>query len=212
MFDMRLKELREKAGYSQAQLAMKLGVRQSTVGMWENGTNKPKNAKLEQLANIFGVSIDYLLGRTAVDADRENTPHISPGAVRIPVYGVIPAGIPMEAIEDILDYEEIPADWTKGGAEYFGLKVKGDSMYPRYEDGDVLILRKTDTCESGQDCAVMVNGDDATFKRVKRSEKGVMLVPINPEHDTTVYTNKEIMELPVRVIGVVVELRRTIHR
>ena len=67
MFSVRLKELREKAGYSQAQLALKLGVRQSTVGMWENGTNKPKNAKLEQLANIFGVTTDYILGRTDVE-------------------------------------------------------------------------------------------------------------------------------------------------
>lgn len=162
MFGLRLKELREKKGYSQAQLARILGVKQSTVGMWESGKNKPQNPSLEALANMFNVSTDYLLGRDTI-----NNQKTSESAISIPVLGKIPAGIPIEAIEDIIDYEEIPSDWANGGKEYFSLQVKGNSMSPRYEDGDILILRKQDTCENGQDCAVMVNGNDATFKRVK---------------------------------------------
>jgi len=76
------------------------------------------------------------------------------------VYGTIPAGVPMECIEDIIDTEEIPADMLKGGKQYFGLKVKGNSMNPEYLDGDTLILLKQDDCESGDDCIVMVNGDE----------------------------------------------------
>lgn len=72
MFAIRLKELREEAGYSQSVLARKLGVRQSTVGMWENGQNKPQNAKLEMLASIFGVSTDYLLGRSDSKNDNDD--------------------------------------------------------------------------------------------------------------------------------------------
>lgn len=202
MFSVRLKELREKAGYSQAQLAMKLGVRQSTVGMWENGANRPQNARLETLASIFGVSTDYLLGRSN-DKGGDDAPHVSPGAVRVPVYGTIPAGVPMEAIEDIIDYEEIPQEWTRGGREFFGLRIKGDSMYPRYEDGDVIIFKRQDTCENGQDCAVMVNGDDATFKRVKLSDRAVVLVSLNPNYEPMIYAPND-----VRIIGVVYELRR----
>lgn len=211
MFSVRLKELREKAGYSQAQLAMKLGVRQSTVGMWENGANRPQNARLETLASMFGVSTDYLLGRSN-DKGGDDAPHVSPGAVRVPVLGTIPAGLPLEAIEDIIDWEEIPKEWTRGGREFFGLKITGNSMSPRYEDGDVVIFRRAESCESGDDCAVMVNSDDATFKRVRISEKGMALIPLNPEYETRFYTNEEVRELPIRIIGVVYELRRRLRR
>lgn len=124
------------------------------------------------------------------------------------VYGTIPAGIPMEMIEDIIDTEEIDAKMLKGGKEYFGLKIKGNSMYPEYLDGDIIILEKVDNCESGQDCVVMVNGNDGTFKRVFKNENGVILQPLNSEFQPMVYTNEQIEKLPVKVIGKVVELRR----
>lgn len=87
-------------------------------------------------------------------------------SIRIPVLGSIPAGIPIELIEDILDYEDISEEMLKGGKEYFALKVKGSSMWPKYLDGDTIIVLKQDDCESGQDAIVMVNGNDGTFKRV----------------------------------------------
>lgn len=124
------------------------------------------------------------------------------------VYGTIPAGIPIECIEDIIDTEEISSDMLKGNKEYFGLKVKGNSMYPEYLDGDTLILEKVDDCESGQDCVVMVNGNDGTFKRVFKNETGIILQPLNSEFQPLIYTNEQIQSLPVRVIGKVVELRR----
>lgn len=127
-----------------------------------------------------------------------------------PVLGTIPAGVPLEAIGDALDYEELPESMFSGGREYFALKIQGDSMLLRYEDGDVVILRKQETCESGQDCAVLVNGNDATFKRVRMNEKTLTLQPLNPAYEPMVYTTKEVAELPVRILGVAVELRRTV--
>lgn len=130
---------------------------------------------------------------------------------RIPVLGSIPAGIPVEAVEDILDWEEIPASWAAGGREYFGLKVKGDSMYPKYLEGDTVILRKQNTCDSGDDCVVMVNGYDATLKQVFLREDGSMEIrPLNPSYPPTTYTTEDIAALPVSIAGVVVELRRKI--
>ena len=213
MFQIRLKELREKSGMSQAALAKELGVVQSTVGMWESGKNKPENAKLEALANIFQVSTDYLLGRTDTP-DALKSPTVSVAAKpyrRIPVLGSIPVGVHIEAVEDVEDWEDLPESMFKSGAEYFALKVKGDSMSPKYEDGDVLILRRQGTCDNGQDCAVLVNGDDATFKRVRLSERGITLQPLNPKYDPIFYTNQEGRELPIRILGVVVELRRRIQ-
>ena len=124
------------------------------------------------------------------------------------VYGSIPAGVPMECIEDIIDTEEIPVDMLRGGKQYFGLKVKGNSMEPEYLDGDTLILEKADDCESGDDCVVMVNGNDGTFKRVFKNENGIILQPLNSEYAPMVFTNEQIENLPVKVIGIVEEIRR----
>ena len=114
----------------------------------------------------------------------------------------------MECIEDIIDTEEISADMLKGGKQYFGLKIKGNSMEPEYLDGDTIILEKTEDCESGDDAVVMVNGDDGTFKRVFKNDNGIILQPLNPAYAPLVFTNEDIEKLPVRIWGVVVEIRR----
>ncbi|MGS0745590.1 S24 family peptidase [Syntrophomonas erecta subsp. sporosyntropha] len=126
----------------------------------------------------------------------------------IPVLGSIPAGVSIEAIEDIIGWEEIPVDWLNGDREHFGLKVKGDSMYPEYLEGDTVIIRKQQTCDSGDDCAVIINGTDATLKRVHRLKDGIELEAINPMYGKKRFSNKEVESLPVIILGVVVELRR----
>lgn len=129
--------------------------------------------------------------------------------VQIKVYGTIPAGIPVEAVEDIIDTEEIPASWLSGDREYFALQVHGDSMYPQYLEGDVVIFLKTDTCEAGDDCVVYVNGQDATLKRIKRYEDGSLsLCPLNTSYSPCTFTAKQVQELPITIGGVAVELRR----
>lgn len=193
----RIGDLRRNANMKQIELCKLLGISQATLSSWENGKYEPDINQLRELSKIFDTSIDYIVGN-------------SPAGRPVPVLGTIPAGVPLEAIEDILDYEELPESMFSGGREYFALKIKGDSMMPRYEDGDVVILRQQDSCESGQDCAVLVNGNDATFKRVRMNEKTLTLQPLNPAYEPMVYTTKEVAELPVRILGVAVEIRRTV--
>lgn len=202
VFARNLNQYMKSRGVEQADIVMALGITASTVSDWVRGKKYPRVDAMQRLADFFGILLSDLTKEDTLENKREG--------YRIPVFGSIPAGIPWEAIEDIEDYEEIPADWTRGGKEYFALRVKGDSMYPRYEDGDVVIFRKSDTCESGQDCAVMVDSADATFKRVRITPTGVTLQPLNPEYDPLTFSNREVMELPVRILGVVVELRRTL--
>ncbi len=199
---LRLKELRESRHISQKELSSKFGYAQNTLSNWENGNREPDFDTAQKLADFFGVTVDYLLGRT--DEIRASSGDV----LRIPVYGTIPAGIPMEAIEYILDIVEAPADWSRGGKEYFALRVKGDSMSPIYLDGDTIIFMKTPCCDSGKDCCVMVNGSDATFKRVFINERGITLQPLNPAYEPRFFTNEEAAELPVKILGVVKELRR----
>lgn len=174
----------------------------STFTDWYNANIYPRIDKIQLLANYFGIQKSDLV------ESKSNSQIIQSNSAIVFVYGTIPAGIPMECIEDIMDTEEISADMLRGGKQYFGLRVKGNSMEPEYLEGDTLILEKVDDCESGDDCVVMVNGNDGTFKRVFKNENGIILQPLNPSYSPMVYTNEQIENLPIRILGVVVEFRR----
>lgn len=201
----RIKQLRTSLEMKQTDLAKQLKVGQNTISNWENGRTEPDSESLQSMAKIFNTSIDYILGHSNF---KESMPS---GITRIPVLGSIPAGIPLEAIEEIIDWEEIPESMCAGGKEYFALEVKGDSMWPDYLPGDVVIVRKTPCFESGDVCVVYVNGYDATLKQVKSQDDGAMtLVPRNQSYPPRTYSKEEVMELPISIAGVVVELRRKI--
>jgi len=202
MFGNNLKKARSSRDLSQAALARMLSVSQLTIGSWQVNRTTPPPEMIVKIAKVLGVTTGSLLG-AVYDEVR---------VLRIPVLGHIPAGIPIGAIEDVLDYEEAPLDWGAGGREYFALKVRGDSMSPEYVDGDVVIFLATNDCESGDDCAVIINGDDATFKKVVRHMDGIVLQPINNKYAPAFYSNAEIGNLPVRVIGVAEEIRRKLRK
>lgn len=206
MFSENLKTLRNKAGLSQKALGDLIFVSQQTVAKWETSGATPNPDTVVNLANIFGVSTDYLLGKT--DSNVEPFSYGDTEMIKIPVYGSIPAGVPMEAIEDILDYEEIPSDWTMGGKEFFALKIKGDSMEPEYHNGDIIIFLYTSEFSNNDDCAVAVNGNDWTFKRVEKHDNGILVKPLNPNYKSMFFSDKECAELPVQIKGVFWELRR----
>ena len=126
---------------------------------------------------------------------------------RIPVLGRVAAGIPIDAIEDILDWEEISGEIALSG-NYFGLKIKGDSMEPSICNDDVVIVRQQDDAEDGDIVIALVNGNDSVCKRLKKYKDGIALISKNPSYDPMYFTSAEIDETPVRIIGKVIELRR----
>ena len=199
----RIAELRKTANISQAKLGKIIGVAQNTVCNWENGNREPDQVSLNKIADYFNVSVDYLLGRQAtMDSP---TPSV-PGSKWIPVLRAVAAGVPLEAIEDIEDYEEISPEMAASG-DYFALRVKGDSMEPRIHTGDVVIVRRQCNCETGDMAVVLVNGDEATVKRIKKRPEGLMLIPNNPAYEPMFYSAEEVQKLPVQILGKVVELR-----
>lgn len=200
----RLKEARRAAGLTQIDVAKEIGLSQGQYSAWENGRAKIDGQSMARLAGLFGVTVDFLLGNEYVQISSDRV-------VRIPVLGSVPAGIPLEAVEDILDWEEIPNSMCVGGKEYFALEVKGDSMWPDYLEGDVVIVRKTPCCDSGDVCVVYVNGYDATLKQVRIGEAGSLsIIPKNQSYPPRTYSREEVLSLPVSIAGVVVELRRKI--
>lgn len=204
----RIRELRLSNKLTLEQVAQYVGVGKSTVRKWETGMiANMKRDKIASLAAVLKTSPAYLMGweeeRNFESVSLQKTVR------RINVLGSVPAGIPTEAVEDIIDWEELPEEMFAGGKEYFGLRVSGDSMWPDILDGDIVIIRKTPTCDSGSIAVVYVNGYDATLKQVKIAEDGsITLQPRNPNYPPRTYSPKEVEELPVSIAGVVVELRR----
>ena len=192
----RVKTLRKQHNLTQKELAEQLFKSESTIRMWELGKSEPDLETLNSLSRIFNVSTDYLIGKSFAYKK----------GIKIPVYGSVAAGIPMEAITDIEDYEEISEEMASLG-EYAALKIKGDSMEPRMTAGDVVIVRIQETIENGEIAIVMINGDEATCKKIMKTNDGIMLISTNPKYEPMFYSNKQIEELPIRIWGKVVELR-----
>lgn len=208
-----IKKYRDDNGISMRDFGKLCGLSHTYVAALEKNidprTGKPIAPTLDTVklvAKALNISIDDLL--KILDDEQEFIINNVDTSATVFVYGTIPAGVPIECIEDIIDTEEIDAEMLKGDKKYFGLKIKGDSMFPEYLDGDTLILEKVEDCESGQDCVVMVNGNDGTFKRVFKNENGIILQPLNTAYQPMIYTNEQIENLPIRIVGKVVELRR----
>lgn len=194
-------------------MAKELSVSKSTIAMWETGKRLPSPELYEQIADYFNVDIDYLYGRTNIRKkfhyDNQGNEYVLTGlskGVTINVLGRVAAGIPIEAIENIIDTEEISEQLASTG-EFFGLQIHGDSMEPRMYENDVVIVRKQDDAESGDIVIAMVNGNDATCKRLMKYAGSIALLSLNPKYEPMTFSEKDIEEKPVRIIGKVVELR-----
>lgn len=207
-----VKHLRSVKGISQQTLADKVGVDRSTISRIENGEIETTIDNALKIANVLKVNIEDLITKdltfdngTLIDVDCET--------IQIPVLGTIKAGIAIEAQEDILEYVDIPKDWVKGGKTFYGLKISGDSMFPKYNESDIVIFEHTDDyiLAQNKDCAVMVNGFDATFKNVTITEMGLTLVPLNlnnsDNYQPTFYNKEQIATLPVKIVGIAREKR-----
>ncbi len=183
---------------TQQDMCNDLGWKKGTVSAWVNGTRMPKMDKIDIMCKYFGCERDDLL----FDAREMKMMR----SVSIPVYARVAAGIPLEASEEIVDREEIPKKWTEFG-DYYGLRIRGDSMQPRIEEGDVVIVRKQSTADDGQTVIALVNGSDAVCKKLKVYKDGIALVSNNPIYAPMYFSTSDTQDIPVRIIGRVVEIR-----
>lgn len=202
-----IRYMRKKKEWSQDYIAQKLGYKSyTTIQKWEMGTSEPPLKKTRELASLFNVDIDDLTNKNLEFPDDETSATPKRRAVTINILGRVAAGIPLEAIEDIIDTEEIDEDLARTGT-FFGLQIHGDSMEPRMCNGDIVIVRRQDDAESGEIVIATVNGSDATCKRLRKYRDGIELISNNPSYEPMFFSNEEIENKPVRIIGKVVELR-----
>lgn len=215
-----IKEKRLKKGYSLEELANKLNniVTRQSLFRYETNEARMKNTIFKQIClaldedpnNIWNEINNRLINSLLFD---NATPiDIDTDIVKIPVYGTIKAGIPIESQSDIIDYIDIPKDWTRGGKSFYGLKISGDSMFPKYSEDDIVIFEQNNDVEmyNGKDCAIMINSSESTFKKIILSENGIELKPYNKNYEIMTFTSKEVEELPIKIVGIAVEIRKKV--
>lgn len=200
-----IKKRREQLGMSYSDLSQKTGFSTSVLYRYENGdTKKIPIDRIKIIAKALNLDPYSLYDFDQATDELEKS--VNSKIIKIPVLGTVRAGIPIDAVENIIDYEEISEDMARQG-EFFALQIKGDSMEPKISEGDVVIVRKQSDVDSGNIAIVLVNGEEATIKKIQKFDGGINLIPSNPSYDVKTYTNDQIESLPVQILGKVVELR-----
>lgn len=197
MLGNRIKALREELGLKQEELANKMSVSPSSIGMYETNKREPNNELILKLAQFFNVSTDYLLGK--IDTRNNNI-------VKIPILGTVKAGYDWLAEENIVDYITLKENIPNVG-EYYALRITGDSMLPLLAEGDLVIVHDQDDVESGQTAVILINGEEATVKKVVKTNEGIELHAMNPYYPVRKFTFEDMQKIPVKIIGRVKEAK-----
>lgn len=204
MHNLSMDAFSEKSGISKAYISLLEKNRHPKTGK----TIAPSIQSIKQAAEGMNMDFNTLFnmidGNVTILQASKNTLHVK--GIKINVLGRVAAGIPIEAVEDIIDTEEITEELASTGV-FFGLQIHGDSMEPRMCEGDVVIVRQQDDAENGDIVIAMINGNDATCKRLRKYRDGIELVSNNPSYDPMFFSNDDIINKPVSIIGKVVELR-----
>lgn len=209
-----IKKYRQEHDLSMEEFGRRSGLSKAYISLIERGKNTrsdkpivPSIDTIKSIADALEMDLDMLL--RSIDPDQEirlNIHHRS--GVKIPVLGYVIAGVPIDAVEDILGYEEISAELARTG-KFFCLRVKGDSMEPTFVANDIIVVRQQPNVESNEIAVVLVNGDEGTVKRIKKSDNGITLIGDNVSSFLPIFYSKEDIErLPVTIVGKVIELRR----
>lgn len=206
----------EKFG-SVRQFAFKIDIPYTTVdSILKRGIDNSNVGNVIKMCKALEISIDNLLDNHEIISNlalNNIVPtDIDNNIVKIPVYGTIKAGIPIESQSDIIDYVDIPRNWTNGDKKFYGLKISGDSMFPKYSENDIVIFEQNDDYElyNGKDVAVMINGTESTFKKILVNEQGIVLQPYNTAYDIMMFSKEQVEQLPIKVVGIAREKRTKI--
>lgn len=207
MFSDNLKSVREKSGISQAALAKVLNVSQGTIGNWETGKRTPDAEMLKTISKYFRITVDELIGN---DREISNIRDVIPQdkVHMIPVYATVSAGFGAYAEDNIIDHLPMIIDNPYDVADTIGIRVKGDSMYPKIEDGDIIIVRKQESVDSGSVAVLLLDGEEGLVKKVEYGKDWIELHSFNPEYKTRRFEGEDVLRL--RVVGKVLKVVKSV--
>lgn len=209
-----LKQLRNEKHLSLRTVNQITDISYTHLNMIENGKRNVTPALLRVLADLYCINYLDLYEKAGyidlIEDEKKSlllTPLSNLHQTEIPVLGKVKAGYDYLANENIIGY--IFLDFTPSDPEnYYALQVTGDSMEPLFSDGDIAIVHKQDTFESGNTCIVLINGDEATVKKVVKMDDGIDLIAMNPYYPVRHFNKNEMDKIPVTVIGKVIEARK----
>lgn len=200
----RLKELRLQKGATQEEVGKVINVTKPTIMKYEKGlVENLKRSSIEKLAKYFNVTPSYLMC-----IDDEKIDVLGNPLITIPLVGTVKAGYDYLAQENIVGTIDVEKSLVGNGEDYFALKVKGDSMAPVFLENDTVVIKKQNDCENNEFAVVIINGDEGTLKKVKKTDSGIILQPLNPAYGPVMYTYEEMQSIPVLIVGIVKQLKR----
>lgn len=210
-----LKQLREIKGLSLREVDKLSDISYTHLNMIENGKRNVTPALLRNLAQLYNA--DYLdlyekAGYIDLIEDEERskikTDILGNPVVPLPLVGAVKAGYNYLAQENWIGTIDVETSLVGDGKDYFALKVKGDSMAPVFIEGDIVIIKKQNDCENNEYAVVIINGDEGTLKKIKKTDSGIILQPLNPAYGPVMYTKEEMETIPIIIVGVVKQLKR----
>lgn len=218
-FKNRLKLAMDKRGIKQVDLVEKTKLDKTLINKYLSGATNARQKKLTLLADALKVNEVWLMGydvpmeRNLADLSDQlrniGAMYISnTNLVKIPILGTVKAGYDYMAQENWTGYVDVEKDIIKDGCEYFALKIVGDSMFPTLMEDDIVIIKKQDDFETGDIVVAIVNGDEATIKKGKKTDSSILLQPLNSTYEPLIFTYDEMKSIPVTIIGVVKQLKR----
>lgn len=178
-----------------------IGVKYTTFTDWVKGNSYPRIDKIELMANYFGINKSDLVEEHSIPLGGYE---FTPGKYSIPIVATVAAGEPIyseENVEGWIDYDKDPR------GHVFACRIKGDSMSPRIQDGDIIVVDEEAGWEDGDIVLVTINGNEGTCKRVQKYADSISLISLNPTYDPMVFTTEQVKDLPVEIKGKVVEAR-----
>ena len=194
-----------------AKKGIKLSYIETRLNLWHGYFSHAAKGRVAIPDNILAIIAEWLDTTIAYLTNQTDNPRKEDGQleVKIKVFGDVAGGLPMEMIDnfdpdDVRCWEDVDRKLVRKGDTYFFLRIKGDSMEPKIPDGSTVLVRQQEDIESGQ-IAVVAIGDSATCKKIVKSETGVILMPFNLNHPPQFYSNEQIENLPVRILGRVVK-------
>ena len=214
-----IKQYRTKNNLSQRAFAARTSLSPSYINTLEKiynpKTGKPYSVTTDvaiELANAMFISIEDLLNM--LDKNQEfitntiKSDELGNPVKEVPLLGTVKAGYDYLAQENWIGTIDVDASLVKDGSEYFALKVHGDSMSPVLVENDIVIVKKQDDFETGDIVVAIINGDEATIKKGKKTDNSILLQPLNNNYEPLIFTNDEMKTIPVKIIGIVKQLKR----
>lgn len=202
-FANRLQKALDNLNMKQVDLVEKTGLDKTLINKYLAGIMKAKQDKLSILSNALNVNEVWLMGYDVPMEKNIKLDKFGNPVVTLNVLGTVKAGYDGIIQEEIIDKIEVSQEFINSNKEYLALKIKGDSMFPVLFEDDIVLVQKQENFDNGDIVVVLINGDEATVKKAKKTDTSILLQPLNNNYEPLIFSKEDIEKIPIKIIGIV---------